>query len=316
MPVLIFRWLAWMQFVSECCWGQTEALTRWFPARSYWSTGECWWIWSWGIFQCSECHILSAWTLRWKWATMTWVNKPWVARGRDALIQRYSVIPGEGRGVSCFCRMHPWDGVYMRKKVPKECFWGLCLLCCEILVQDDLPLLCHNRVLRQTQALMWELLHKGCNSGLGPPYWAQASQSCLSCILNKLGSGLSLQGCSWPNVSQLAEQGTEPDGDTVVMMTQRAEDLLQLFPGSSIVTPILKNCLHPPTTYLELRWEKSIEKAFCNLCCLQLLQNLGSWWAEGICRAKLTLRKKAISKTQDFSPQTSGSFFLYGFLQI
>lgn len=92
----------------------------------------------------------------------------------------------------------------------------------------------------------------------------------------QLGSGPPLQGCSWPTVPQLAEQGTEPDGDTALIMTQRAQDLLQLFPGSSIVTPILKNCLYPPRTYLELRWEKSKERAFCNLCCLQLLQNLAA----------------------------------------
>lgn len=67
--------------------------------------------------------------------TVTCVNKPWAAHGRDALIQRSSVIPRGGKGVSCFCRMHPWAGVHMRTKAPKTFFWGLCLLCCTLFVR-------------------------------------------------------------------------------------------------------------------------------------------------------------------------------------
>lgn len=42
-------------------------------------------------------------------------------------------------------------------------------------------------MLRQTQARTQGVLHTGCNHGLSPPRWAWAAQSCLSCILNKLG---------------------------------------------------------------------------------------------------------------------------------
>lgn len=87
--------------------GRAEALTRWFPTRRYWGASGCRWIWSWAIFQCSECHVLSPWTPRWKWATTTWVDKPWVAHGRGALIQRYRVILRGGRGALLLLRDGP-----------------------------------------------------------------------------------------------------------------------------------------------------------------------------------------------------------------
>lgn len=108
--------------------GRAEALTTWFPTRRYWGASGCWWIWSWAIFQCSECHVLSPWTPRWKWATTTWVDKPWVAHGGGALIQRYRVILRGGRGVvSCFWGMDPWAEFIWEQKYPR--FWGLGLLC-------------------------------------------------------------------------------------------------------------------------------------------------------------------------------------------
>lgn len=204
--------------------GRTEALTRWFPTRSYWGAGRCWWVWSWGIFQCSECHILSPWTPRWKWDTTTCVDKPWVAHGRAALIQKCSVFHGGGREVSCFCRMHPWAGVHMRIKVPKKCFWGLYLLCCTSFVRFwyKMTFLCFTiTVLRHTQALT-----KGVTTGSHPhaePKLPSAASPAfwISCVFcgTQLGSGPSLQGCSWLQVPQLAEHCTEPNENAAVIMT-------------------------------------------------------------------------------------------------
>lgn len=168
---------------------------------------------------------------------------------------------------------------------------------CEVLVQDDLLLLHHNRVLRQTQALSGDCSTKGVAMGSGPhvkPELPSAASPAfwISWVLcrTQLGSGPSLQDAAGPKCPSLLSSAQN------LMGTQRAEHLLQLFPGASIVTPILKNCLHPPRTYLGAEVGEVNGKSPLQFVLPTAPPKLGSWWAKVIHRAELMLRKNTPNK--------------------
>lgn len=154
-------------------------------------------------------------------------------------------------------------------------------------------------MLRQTQALTWGLLHKGCNHGLGPTHRARASQSCLSCILNKLGHLQDTAGV-WaiPAGMQLTQSApacwavhrpswgcsrdNDPEGRASFATFSRSIN--------SYTHPEEVSASSKKITGAEVG--EVSEKSLFQFVLPTAPPKLGSWWAKGIHRAELILRKK------------------------
>lgn len=109
MPALVFRCLAWMKFVSECCRGQgPRPSPDGFPTEG---TGMQ--VGAGGFdlgvfFSAVGAMFCLPEPPDGSEPPPPGSISPGLPHVRAALIQRYSVILGGGRGVVfCFCGMHP-----------------------------------------------------------------------------------------------------------------------------------------------------------------------------------------------------------------